>query len=113
MPGYGFARVSKAEQANWQQNFEKYLLEREQLQFVIQFIDARQDIQKNDIQMREWLNFHEIRAITVVTKCDLVKKAKLDKVLSDIKNVLGEDVVLFSAKNAYGKDAVLNILSEL
>lgn len=113
MPGYGFARVSKSEQAFWQQNFEKYLTEREQLRFVIQFIDARHNVQKNDIKMKEWLDFHNIRTITVVTKSDLVKRTQLDKNLKEIKAVLGEDIILFSSKNAYGKDAVLNLLSEL
>lgn len=112
MPGYGFAKVSKSEQALWRQNFEKYLTEREQLQFVIQFIDARHDVQKNDIQMREWLDFNNIRTITVVTKADLVKKSQLDKHLGVIKKVLGEDIILFSARSSYGKDAVLNLLSE-
>ncbi len=113
MPGYGYAKVSKTEQALWSKNFEKYLTEREQLAFVIQFIDARHDVQKNDIQMREWLIFQDIRTITVVTKADLVKKSQLDKVLNGIKTVLGDDVILFSGKTAYGKDSVLNLLSEL
>jgi hypothetical protein len=43
----------------------------------------------------------------------LVKKAQLNKVLKGIKEVLGEDGILFSGKTAYGKDAVLNLLSEL
>lgn len=113
MPGYGFAKVSRAEQALWRQNFEKYLTQREQLQFVIQFIDARHDVQKNDIQMREWLDYNSIRTITVVTKSDLIKKSQLDKVLKNVKEILGnEEVLLFSAKSAYGKDSVLKLLSE-
>ena len=113
MPGYGYAKVSKTEQALWSENFEKYLTQREQLSFAIQFIDARHEVQKNDIQMREWLDYQNIRTITIITKADLVKKAKLDKVLKDIKTVLGEDVILFSGKTAYGKDAALDLLSEL
>jgi len=112
MPGYGFAKVSKTEQALWRQNFEKYLTKREQLKFVIQFIDARHDVQKNDIQMREWLDFNNIKTITVVTKSDLIKKSQLDKTLKTIKSVLkDENVILFSGKTAYGKDAVLDMLS--
>ena len=114
MPGYGYAKVSKAEQALWSENFEEYLTQREQLSFAIQFIDARHEVQKNDIQMREWLNFNNIRTITVITKADLIKKAKLEKALKEIKDVLGdEEAILFSGKTAYGKDAILNLLSEL
>ena len=113
MPGYGFARVSKAEQALWRQNFEKYLKEREQLEFVIQFIDARHEVQKNDIQMREWLDFNNIRTVTVVTKMDLVKKTKLNQVMKNINDVFGDDYIIFSARTGYGKDAILDLLSEL
>lgn len=113
MPGYGFARVSKAEQALWRQNFEKYLKEREQLSFVIQFIDARHEVQKNDIQMREWLDYNNIKTITVVTKSDLVKKSKLNQVINDVKNVIGEEIILFSGKTGYGKDSILDLLSEV
>ena len=113
MPGYGFAKVSRAEQALWRQNFEKYLTQREQLRFVIQFIDARHEVQKNDIQMREWLDYNNIRTVTVVTKSDLIKKSQLNKVLKDVKDILHEEnVILFSAKSAYGKDSILNLLSE-
>lgn len=113
MPGYGFAKVSKSEQAIWRQNFEKYLTKREQLAFCIQFIDARHDVQKNDIQMREWLDYNEIPVVTVVTKTDLVKKSKLDKSLANIKKTLGSEVIPFSSKSPVGKDLVLDLLSEL
>lgn len=114
MPGYGFAKVSRSEQALWRQNFEKYLTQREQLQFVIQFIDARHEVQKNDIQMREWLDYNNIRTVTVLTKADLVKKTHLNKIVKDCKDVLGdEEVILFSGRTAYGKDSVLSVLSEL
>lgn len=114
MPGYGFAKVSRAEQALWRQNFEKYLTKREQLRFVIQFIDARHEVQKNDIQMREWLDYNNIKTVTVITKSDQVKKSQLDKVLKNVKEVLGnENITLFSAKSSYGKDYILTILSEV
>ena len=55
LPGYGYAKVSKTQQADWQKNLEEYLMKRENLKTTIQFIDARHDIQKNDIQMQDWL----------------------------------------------------------
>ena len=52
LPGYGFAKVSKTEQEKWRKELENYLLKRENLAFVIQFIDGRHEVQKNDLQMR-------------------------------------------------------------
>lgn len=112
MPGYGFAKVSGAEQAIWQQNFEKYLKNREQLQFVLQFIDARHDVQKNDLQMKAWLDFYNIKTFTVLTKCDLVKKMQLKNTIKKAQDTLECPVIAFSGKNAYGKDAILRLFEE-
>ena len=55
LPGYGYAKVSKEAQAKWQKYLEEYLLNRKQIKSLIQFIDARHEIQKNDFQMRQWV----------------------------------------------------------
>lgn len=78
LPGYGYAKVSKAEQESWQKNLETYLLKRK-LTSTIQFIDSRHDIQKNDIAMQEWLKYHSIPCINVLTKADYVSRNELNK----------------------------------
>ena len=70
LPGYGYAKVSKKEQETWQKNLEQYLLKRDNMVSTIQFIDARHDIQKNDILMQEWLKFNKIPCFNILTKCD-------------------------------------------
>src|SRR3954465_4815994 len=40
LPGYGFAKVSKAMRADWGKLAEEYLAEREQLSLSIQLVDA-------------------------------------------------------------------------
>ena len=66
LPGYGYAKVSKLEQAKWQKNLEEYLLKRKNLVSTIQFIDARHDIQKNDMQMQDWLKHNNIPCIKYI-----------------------------------------------
>ena len=83
LPGYGYAKVSKKEQEIWQKNLENYLLGRENLKSAIQFIDARHDIQKNDFQMREWVEAYKLPVFTVVTKIDYVPRGKHQKVLTE------------------------------
>ena len=48
---YGYAKVSKEAQARWQKYLEEYLLNRTQIKSLIQFVDARHEVQKNDIKM--------------------------------------------------------------
>ena len=84
LPGYGYAKVSKEAQNRWQKYLEEYLLERKQITSLIQLIDGRHDIQKNDFQMREWVMAYDLPIFTIITKMDYVPKSKT---LNVIKNV--------------------------
>ena len=52
LPGYGYAKVSQAEQEKWNKNLCEFLLNRKEIQSYIQIVDARHDIQNNDIYMQ-------------------------------------------------------------
>lgn len=96
LPGYGYAKVSQEAQKNWQRYLEEYLLNRPQITSLIQFIDARHNIQKNDYQMREWVLAHNLPVFTVVTKIDHISKSKVDSVISNIKKEIDGVVLPFS-----------------
>ena len=49
LPGYGYAKVSKTMQNEWQKNLEEYLLKRENLAYCFLFLDARHGMLENDI----------------------------------------------------------------
>ena len=97
LPGYGYAKVSKAAQAKWQEYLEEYLLNREQIKCLIQLIDSRHDIQKNDYQMREWVNSYNLPVITIATKVDYVPKNKIINVVTKIRKEFGGIVLPFSS----------------
>ena len=113
LPGYGYAKVSKESQARWQKNLEEYLLKREQIKSLIQFIDARHEIQKNDFQMREWVSAYNLPIFTIVTKIDYISRNKQAKVLADVKKEFGGDILPFSAVDRHYCDNVLEYLSNL
>ena len=101
LPGYGYAKVSKEAQANWQKHLEEYLLGREQIKCLVQFIDARHEIQKNDYQMREWIISHNLPVMSVVTKIDYVSKGNVLKIVSNVKKEFGGEVLPFSSTNRF------------
>src|SRR4051812_37987636 len=70
LPGYGFARVSKAMRAAWGSMAEQYLAERDRLALCIQLIDARHGPTTLDCQLHEWLVHHEKPHLVVATKAD-------------------------------------------
>ena len=113
LPGYGYAKVSKEAQEKWQKNLEEYLLNRKQIKSLIQFIDARHDIQKNDLQMREWVNAYNLPIFTIVTKMDYVPRGKVQKVITDIRKQFGGEVLPFSAVDKYYCEKTIEYLLDL
>lgn len=113
LPGYGYAKISQEAQDKWQKYLEEYLLNREQIRALIQFIDARHEIQKNDFQMREWVEANDFQVITVVTKIDHVSKSKVQNVVDSVKKQLGGDVFPFSSVDKRYCEAILKYLWEL
>lgn len=112
LPGYGYAKVSKKEQDTWQKNLEQYLLKRKLIS-TIQFIDARHDIQKNDILMQEWLKFNNIPCFNILTKCDYVSKNEMMKKIAQVEKQFGNKALAFSSKNKIYVDGVLAYINEL
>lgn len=97
LPGYGYAQVSKEAQNRWQKYLEEYLLKREQITSLVQLIDGRHEIQKNDYQMREWVQAYGMSIFTIVTKMDYVPKSKTLNVIKSIEKEFGGVVLPFSA----------------
>lgn len=112
LPGYGYAKVSKKEQEVWQKNLEEYLLKRD-LATTIQFIDARHDIQKNDIAMQEWLQYNNIPCLNILTKCDYISRNEITQKLNIIEKQFQNRALAFSSKNKIFIDKVLSVISEL
>lgn len=108
LPGYGYAKVSKDAQARWQKNLEEYLLNRGQIKSLVQLIDSRHDIQKNDYQMREWVNAYELPIITIATKVDYVPKNKVLNVISKIRKEFGGEVFPFSSVEHRYNEGILD-----
>ena len=116
LPGYGYAKVSKEAQNRWQKYLEEYLLERKQITSLIQLVDGRHDIQKNDFQMREWVMAYDLPIFTIITKMDYVPKSKTLNVIKNVEKQFGGVVLPFSAiDNRYNDkifDHILNFSKE-
>src|SRR5699024_10415999 len=57
VPGYGYAKVSKAERNKWGPMMEEYFETRAQLQLVILITDLRHEPTQEDIQMYRYLKY--------------------------------------------------------
>lgn len=110
VPGYGYAKVSKKQRADFGRMIESYLTQRPQLKGVIMLVDGRHAPTDDDIQMYQWLAYYQLPVLVVATKMDKVKGSRFTQTTKLVRNSLNLDkvtpLVLFSAKTKRGKDQV-------
>ena len=76
LPGYGFAKTSKANRATWEKFIRRYLSTRENLQCVFVLVDSRHEPQKIDLDFCCWLGQQGIPFLLVFTKADKLSLSK-------------------------------------
>ena len=107
LPGYGYARVSKAMRADWGTMAREYLTDREELVLSIQLIDARHEPTALDRQLNEWLIANLKPFSIVATKTDKLSSNQLKKQINVIGNTLSAaEVIPYSSVTGKGKDEV-------
>ena len=117
LPGYGYAKVSKAEQQRWASMIDTYLSDRFNLVQVIQLVDARHKPTQDDITMLQWIRHFGYTPVVVATKLDKLKRSQVQKNIKAIKDGLklrpGSKIIPFSAETKQGKDEIWALMDEL
>lgn len=70
LPGYGYAKRSKADREKLMKMIKGYILTRAQMTCLFLLIDGRHDPQKIDLEFMEWLGENEVPFCIVFTKLD-------------------------------------------
>lgn len=116
LPGYGYAKVSKAEQLKWGKVIETYLHKRESLRLVLLLVDVRHAPGEGDQMMMEWLRHYGVPTLVVATKSDKIKRSQHEKQKKIIRDVLGigkEDLLLYSSETKAGREEVWSRIMKL
>ena len=100
-------------QNKWQKNLEEYLLNRKQLKLLVQLIDSRHEIQKNDLIMREWIQHNKLKSIVIATKIDLTPKSKILTKINTLKKELETEVFPFSVKDSRYNENIIKYFESL
>ena len=77
LPGIGYAKVSKKKRETFNKLILEYLLKRDALSCVFMLVDSRIKIQKNDLNLINWMGENKIPFALVFTKIDKLSKDKL------------------------------------
>lgn len=117
LPGYGYAKVPRAVQANWRPMIETYLRERATLRAVVHIVDLRHPPTEQDRQLRVWLLHHRHMTITVATKADQVARSQRATCVEVIRQGLAlapeESLLLFSSQSREGRFPLWGCLETL
>ena len=113
LPGYGYAKVPKAERERWGRLMEAYF--REQLVTAgVLIVDARHTPTQDDRTMADWFRLTGKPLIVAANKMDKLKKSEYADRLEDIRNTLelSEEtpLLLVSAYNGTGRGELLSLL---
>jgi GTP-binding protein len=119
LPGYGFAKASKAERATWERMIQRYLLERENLQCVFLLVDSRLEPQRKDLDMVRWLGENGVPFVLVFTKADKLGRAKVDSHVAAFKRELDKEwetlppIHITSSVERTGREELLGFIDEV
>jgi GTP-binding protein len=110
LPGYGFAKRTFSDKQQWSSLTDGYFTQNkniDRLSAVIQLIDSRAGITKDDEMMIDFMNSSEIPYIIVVTKMDKLnateRKANLEAISSDPIIAEGTPIVPYSSLKNEGR----------
>lgn len=116
LPGYGYARVSKEQRAEWRPLIEGYMRRSDQLRGIVQLIDVRHEPTDDDRQMLDFLGELGVPTIVVLTKTDKLKpKEKAERVFAIARDLAldTEQVIPFSAVNGEGRNDLAEAVETL
>jgi GTP-binding protein len=119
LPGYGFAKVSKASRQKFSDMINKYLLNRKNLICVFVLIDSRIPPQKIDLEFMEYLGNQGIPFTIVFTKIDKLSSSVLQRNLKVYHTELLKtwealpEIFRTSAESKFGRDDILNYIEHL
>ena len=116
LPGYGYAKVSKADRERFQEFIAAYLIERENLFCAFVLIDSRHSPQRIDLEFVQWLVEGGVPFALVFTKADKSKPAVARKNVTLFLDAMkawseGEPAVFTtSAKTREGRKEILDFI---
>jgi GTP-binding protein len=109
LPGYGFAKVPKPLQEQWQQLVGAYLNSRE-LAAVVVLMDARHPLTPLDQQLLGWVE--GARVLVLLNKADKLTKVEQRKTLESVRHSLPHATVeLFSSLSRQGVEECRDLLA--
>ena len=115
LPGYGFARRSKAERDRWAELIGDFFDSERSFNLVVSLVDIRHDPSRLDHDMIDYLQGNEFNFIVCLTKADKLSRTQQARQAAAIKkqlNVPAENVIITSSQTGTGIDELKRRIAE-
>lgn len=89
LPGYGYSKMSKAEQVKCGQFIEDYLAKRTNIAVIVLVLDIRHKPTADDFMMYDYILKTNLPFVVVTNKADKIAVTKVDAAVEVIKEYLG------------------------
>ena len=116
LPGYGFAKVSKAEKESWGKMMQNYFATTEDLCHVFHLVDIRHEPTGEDREMNLFLRQAGIPFTVIATKADKISRGARMKHIAPICRALAVQpwqVIPFSSEDGSGREEILAKIEEV
>ena len=116
LPGYGFAKVSKAEKLSWGKMMQDYFARTQDLCHVFHLVDIRHEPSTEDREMNVFLRQAGIPFTVVATKADKISRGARLKYIAPICRALAVQpwqVIAFSSEDGTGREELLAKIEEV
>lgn len=115
LPGYGYAKVPKAQRQHWEKTLGDYLITREPLRCLVVVMDIRHPLTDHDWNMIKWSQMGGVALHCLLTKSDKLNRGPAQQALMGAKRTLEQEGVdctlqLFSALRKTGVDDAHELL---
>ncbi|MBE5793861.1 MAG: YihA family ribosome biogenesis GTP-binding protein [Clostridiales bacterium] len=116
LPGYGFAKVDKAEKKRWGDMMDTYFQESNYLMHVLHLVDIRHEPTQDDIAMNQYFRQMDIPFTVVATKADKISRAARMKHIAPICRALlvqPWEIIPYSSEDGFGRDKLLDVIEDV
>jgi GTP-binding protein len=116
LPGYGYARISKAKKAEWRPMIESYLRRTTQLRGIVLLLDIRREPSEDDRAMLDFLAELGVPTIVALTKADKLNKTDAREKVAKVSRMLAlepDQVIQFSAHSGEGRVELLEAITQI
>ena len=116
LPGYGYSKMSKAEQTRVNGFIDEYLHVRKNIALIILLIDIRHEPGANDKMMYDYIIRSGIPFIVITNKADKIAVTKVNNAVDSIQSILNPikdfTFIPFSAERKIYTENAWNIIEE-